>query len=1561
MRKIVMISLVLICVWSQNVFGQCERKFSVDETFDTNPETRCWVRARLSTGQLSNIGFSGGSVNIPQQFSYAPNPILVLPRMSNLQGTLTYKAFSSSVSSNLAYNGVQLGRVRDTDGNGFVAIQTLVYNRTSQEYTIDLSNRNIPNNVYLAIRMNGTYKRGFILQELSYTSQCPAMPSVIAKAKDITLVLDSAGNATITPGQINDESANECEEIIPTSAITLNKTNFTTDDLGENEVILTAIDATGSLDTDTAIVTVIPSLDRPSNANVVTYLDEFGNADISVSDVLGSAATVGLKYVLEDSLFDCSSSSATANRIFAIKGTDTLKLSINYVVVKDSLGPDVQTQNIEVPINQASGTATITAAMVDNGSTDNCGISSMSLSKTVFSCTDAGENTVVLTVTDSKGNSVEKEAIVTATSIISDDAISSDITTFCPSPSSSQSAVITIDSSVVGVNYFLRNSQTTAIVGSPVAGTGSPIMFNVSGISESTTYHVLASHPGDAMTAACSRILSDEITIGDDIVPVAMGKDTTIVLGAKSRAMISADDIDNGSSDNCTDSLIMELSKSVFTCNDLGENTIVLTVTDSSGNYDTTSVRVTVVSQFSDTPLFADDAMACDGDATLFVPTSIDGVGYKLMREATNTAVTTLEKIGDGDSIKFSVNNVSNPSSYYFEASTIGGKGSLYLNGFNDVITANRPVSFNYNDNYTIETEMTIVPQSNQHNTIFFIGAGNVNDIELYVQRTTRDLTLVHNRSNGGTLGIVKFGSNILPNNTSFHLAITFDGTNATLYLNGAVISTKAIVKPLVTANKKLQFGETENKAIFPLSVQDFRGAFDDFRLWNDVRTPQEIGQNRFVNLEGIEDDLSLYYDFNQSSNTLVKDLVGNNDGAVSGISLGTQHTTTSVLPVRASCVLGRTEAVTIGDSLKPVARAKNLEIVLVDGVAIVAAADINNGSTDNCTAAESLALTLSKSSFDLTNIGQNNVSFVVEDLSGNKDSVAVIITVTEKAGQVITFPTIADVEYGAADFDLTATTTADLPISYRVVSGPATLVSNNSSMSVARTSAVVIDPTPSPSPTTTNNTVRVTGIGTVVIEATQAGNDTVSAASAVQQSFSVNKRSQTITFSTVADVTYGASDFNLAVTTTSGLPISYRIVSGPATLVSNNVIIASAARQSKAIIIAPTPTTTNSRVHITGAGSVVIEATQEGNATIDVATPVRRSFTVNKAAITITADNKSKTYKEALPELTMSFNGFVNNDDESALTALPTISTNAVVNSNVGTYPITLSGGNTSNYTMTLVEGTLTINKATQTISMGSIDDQDVSDTDPIPVSAIASSGLATALTVTGPAKLSVTDQLNKARAGAFVKVIGGQTITLDGTVGTVTLKASQAGNANYEAAEDVTISFEVKDKSNPCLGFEVDVVSTTDVVSGGDGAADITVSGGTKPYSFNWSNNATSEDITGVVGGDYTVEVVDANNCSVTKTLFIGDIITTVSGDAENAGIMLYPNPASDVLSVNIPAKDAQSVSLYILDLKGKVVISGSNINGQIDVSQLPNGLYTVIISTDNRRFSHKVSIIK
>src|SRR5204863_25801 len=82
-------------------------------------------------------------------------------------------------------------------------------------------------------------------------------------------------------------------------------------------------------------------------------------------------------------------------------------------------------------------------------------------------------------------------------------------------------------------------------------------------------------------------------------------------------------------------------------------------------------------------------------------------------------------------------------------------------------------------------------------------------------------------------------------------------------------------------------------------------------------------------------------------------------------------------------------------------------------------------------------------------------------------------------------------------------------------------------------------------------------------------------------------------------------------------------------------------------------------------------------------------TLTVTPAALTITADDKTKVYGAGLPALTASYAGFVNGDTSASLTTQPTLSTTATAASHAGTYAITAAGAADSDYAITYQSGT--------------------------------------------------------------------------------------------------------------------------------------------------------------------------------------------------------------------------------------------------------------------------------
>ncbi|ASU36570.1 cadherin-like beta sandwich domain-containing protein [Mucilaginibacter xinganensis] len=215
--------------------------------------------------------------------------------------------------------------------------------------------------------------------------------------------------------------------------------------------------------------------------------------------------------------------------------------------------------------------------------------------------------------------------------------------------------------------------------------------------------------------------------------------------------------------------------------------------------------------------------------------------------------------------------------------------------------------------------------------------------------------------------------------------------------------------------------------------------------------------------------------------------------------------------------------------------------------------------------------------------------------------------------------------------------------------------------------------------------TVTITGItgqGTIGISiaagtaSDKAGN--TAAATGPSTTFSVMLAEQ-ITFSALSAKNYGDIDFSPGATSNNNsIPITYS---------SDNLSVASIV---------------NGSIHIKGAGTANITASQAGDDSNIAAPDVVQQLTVGKAALTITADDQVKAYGAAVPALTASYNGFVNGDTPDSLSTQPTLGTTATAASHVlgSPYAITADGAASLNYTISYLAGALTVNAAPLTIT---------------------------------------------------------------------------------------------------------------------------------------------------------------------------------------------------------------------------------------------------------------------
>ena len=130
------------------------------------------------------------------------------------------------------------------------------------------------------------------------------------------------------------------------------------------------------------------------------------------------------------------------------------------------------------------------------------------------------------------------------------------------------------------------------------------------------------------------------------------------------------------------------------------------------------------------------------------------------------------------------------------------------------------------------------------------------------------------------------------------------------------------------------------------------------------------------------------------------------------------------------------------------------------------------------------------------------------------------------------------------------------------------------------------------------------------------------------------------------------------------------------------------------------------------------------------------------------------------------------------------------------------------------------------------------------------------------------------------------------------------------------------------------------TDVLCNGasTGMIDLTVTGGTAPYTYNWSNGANTQDLMNVPAGSYTGTVTDANGCSISATITITEPATGIT--------------ISNAVVTNVSCNGGTDGAVDITVTGGTPPYSYSWSNGAIsqDLSNVPAGIYSGVITDAN-----------
>ena len=513
----------------------------------------------------------------------------------------------------------------------------------------DCSNIGLNNPVTLtALDANGNSKSDTVYATVLDT----IAPKVITN--NLVVYLDSFGSVAITPQDVDQNSWDSCG----VDTLYLDVYAFNCSDIGSNTVILTAVDIYGNTSSSPSTVTVMDTIaPEVITQNISIYLNASGQYNLSPNEVdNGSWDSCGIAtFSLDTSSFSCSDTGVFSVQLTVTDVNGNQNSAIAQVTLSDTSSPNMLTQSITIYLD-ASGDASITPNMIDDGSNDNCAIDTLYLDEYDFTCADTTSQIVTLIGIDKSGNTSSANAVVTILDTAAPTIVTQNLTLYLNQDGEASVSAASVDNGTFDncavdsiwisdtlftcadtintqvITFFARDvsgnvNSSLAYLDlydtiAPTVSAQNLVIYLDSfgdanifpsqvdsnsldncGIDSSwisqNTYD--CSNVGDTVTVLLfikdnsGNVASDSATMVtlDTIAPQVISQNITVYLDSFGSASISASMIDNGTWDACgVDTLY--LNQYSFDCGSMGVNSILLFAADIHGNISSTNASVTV-------------------------------------------------------------------------------------------------------------------------------------------------------------------------------------------------------------------------------------------------------------------------------------------------------------------------------------------------------------------------------------------------------------------------------------------------------------------------------------------------------------------------------------------------------------------------------------------------------------------------------------------------------------------------------------------------------------------------------------------------------------------------------------------------------------------------------------------------------------------------------------------------------------------------------------------------------------------------------------------------------
>ena len=739
-----------------------------------------------------------------------------------------------------------------------------------------------------------------------------------------------------------------------------------------------------------------------------------------------------------------------------VNGNASVNRAQTLVEVRDVTAPVVFAQDISVNLG-ANGVVNISPEQVNAGATDNCNITSVELDRTVFSCGDIGANTVTLTVRDQSGNFSTAQATVTVNDVtppfvnalsrtfgldengevnlVPRDLYNSAFDE-CGGEVTVTASQLNFDCNDLGVNEITltgtdeRGNSATftafltvvdAAEPTPVAKDFIVVELDENGQASITPEDIdngsfdncgIASLEIDITSFDCSNIGGNVVTltatdvngnasvnraqtlveVRDVTAPVVFTQDISVNLDAGGNVTITPEQINAGSTDNCN-IVALELDRTAFGCEDLGENTVTLTVRDQGGNFNTGQATVTVnditapvvnvqdlfitLDETGNATITADQVDRGSSDACGEVTLSLDRTVFDCddVGEQNIVTLTVTDESGNSASAQATV-NVSDVSGPVLDVQDI--TVSLDANGQASLppLTAQTQLFF---DDFSADDPALAKTELVNWNVI-------VGDVDVFFPNQfglpfSSNALDVAGDVNGAIEskqaftfepGDYRLTFTVLGNNGDARLELEIGdlvGTTFTEFIGGTIESRSVDFTVTSTTTATIVFSEFGDAPFFSGTT------IDDVEL-------SRLGETLVV----FADDAC-----GVASITADRSTFGCGD-------IGVQTVILTATDVNGNTT-NATASVTVVDSLVPTVLTQDITLSIgADGNASILPQDVDAGTTDNC----DFTLSLSQTDFNCATLGENIVTLTATDGSGNSASTEAVVTVVDAIGPAI-------------------------------------------------------------------------------------------------------------------------------------------------------------------------------------------------------------------------------------------------------------------------------------------------------------------------------------------------------------------------------------------------------------------------------------------------------------------------------------------------------------------------------------------------------------------------------